>query len=121
MEASRNDNPMLRVEYAYKKKLLHRPEWKWVRVYELDEFEDLRRVFMAKFEHTPEYKIGVQSTDSSVYLRRTWINLRNTIFSGFPWRRMTYRLTNIYLITWFLIVSLMEEERGRSLQVATTP
>jgi hypothetical protein len=78
MEAARNDNPTPLVDYAYKKKLSRRPEWEWVKVYEPDELEDLRRAFIAKFENIPKYKFGVQiPTSISHALRLDMLNGNN--------------------------------------------
>jgi hypothetical protein len=60
VEAARNDNPLPLVDYAVKMKLTKRPEWEWVEEFDLEEFEDLRRAFISKFENTPKYKFGVQ-------------------------------------------------------------
>ena len=52
--------------------------WKWTKDFDLEEVEDLRRAFTAKYENTPKYKFGVQiPTSISHALRLDKLNGNN--------------------------------------------
>ena len=61
MEAARGDNPIPLIEYSMKNDLWKKSDrWGWTKEFGIEETEDLRRAFIAKFENTPKYKFGVQ-------------------------------------------------------------
>ena len=53
MEAARNDNPIPLMEYATKNKLSKLPEWEWIKQFDKDELEDLRKAYITKFDFVP--------------------------------------------------------------------
>jgi hypothetical protein len=79
MEAARGDNPIPLIEYSMQNNLWKKSErWKWTKEFDLDEVEDLRRAFTAKYEKTPKYKFGVQiPTSISHALRLDKLNGNN--------------------------------------------
>ena len=61
MEAARGDNPIPLIEYSMGNSLWKKCErWRWTKEFDHDQVEDLRKVFVAKYENTPKYKFGVQ-------------------------------------------------------------
>jgi hypothetical protein len=71
MEAARGDNPTPLIEYSMKQDLWKTStRWKWTKEFELDEVEDLRRAFVAKYENTRKYKFGVQIPTSITHALR---------------------------------------------------